>query len=214
MYRIVILDWDGTIGDTSSGALCALNRTLKKHCFPEIDNLRFSEISHNGAEYLIASAAGIPCDTEASRYLFSQYVEEYLKNAKCELFDGVRETLATLKAEGVILALLSNKMPSVCLTQLNLTDCAKYFSHVLCDDGSVPLKPAPDGIHKIIALCGGVPADALIVGDSQTDIQAGVSAGVATCYVEYGIGNLGMSELHPDYRISTFPELISIVRGT
>jgi phosphoglycolate phosphatase-like HAD superfamily hydrolase len=54
---------------------------------------------------------------------------------------------------------------------------------------------------------------AMIVGDSDVDIQTGVGAGVWTCGVTYGFGNLQISAYSPDLVIHSLPELAVALDG-
>ena len=85
-----------------------------------------------------------------------------------------------------------------------------YFDHVQGTDG-FPSKPAPDVVHMALAALGAKPEDCLFVGDSPADMEAGKRAGVKTCAVRYGYGNLEkMAALEPDYWISDLRQLIPV----
>lgn len=209
MYRLVIFDWDGTLGDTREGAFHVVNRVMTKRGYPEINMARFEMISHSGAEYLICSAAGVPTGTDLSAQLYDEYVQEYLATPECQLFPGGRETLQALTEGGVIVAMLSNKMPSVVHAQMRFNHCETYFSHVLCADGSTALKPEPDGVLRLMELAGVAPEETLVVGDSSADILAAQRAGAAACYAAYGIGALP-AELHPEHTITHLSQIIPL----
>jgi phosphoglycolate phosphatase-like HAD superfamily hydrolase len=82
------------------------------------------------------------------------------------------------------------------LTQFGLIE---HFDHVQGTDG-FPCKPAPDVILAAMAALGARPEECLMVGDSTADMEAGHRAGVKTCAVRYGYGNLeAMARLEPDY---------------
>jgi phosphoglycolate phosphatase len=59
---------------------------------------------------------------------------------------------------------------------------------------------------------GTTPAETLMVGDSVTDVLAGLGAGVATCGVTYGLGAEGFATHPPDFTIDRFPELFERIR--
>jgi HAD superfamily hydrolase (TIGR01509 family) len=83
-----------------------------------------------------------------------------------------------------------------------------YFDHVQGTDG-FPSKPAPDVILKSIELFGVKPEDCLFIGDSAPDMEAGRRAGVKTCGVRYGYGDLrAMAKFEPDYWIDDISELL------
>ena len=83
----------------------------------------------------------------------------------------------------------------------------QYFEHVQGTDG-FPCKPEPDVIFTAMAAMGARPEDCLMVGDSTADVEAGKSAGVATCAVRWGYGDQqAMERLQPDYWIEELREL-------
>jgi len=211
MYKLVIMDWDGTIADTREGAMLALNYTLALNNYPPIDEDYFNTIGHDGIESLAASAAGIPLGTNQSRELRDQYIRNYMEAAECSLFEGVYEALEVLQKSGIALALLTNKPLSLCEVQLRLTRSEKFFSYIQCDDGTVALKPAPDGVFRIANYFNVGIDDILMVGDSLTDMMAAKNAGTSCWFVEYGIGEIDLSDISPQYKISSFKELLSLL---
>jgi len=84
-----------------------------------------------------------------------------------------------------------------------------FFDHVQGTDG-FPCKPEPDVLLRSLAALGADPSECLFVGDSAADMEAGRKAGVKTCAVRYGYGNvLEMERWKPDYWISELSELVA-----
>ena len=82
-----------------------------------------------------------------------------------------------------------------------------YFDHVQGTDG-FPCKPQPDVIFRALEGLGGRTDEALMVGDSPADMEAGRSAGVKICAVTYGYGKReDLARYEPDYWISDLREL-------
>ena len=68
-------------------------------------------------------------------------------------------------------------------------------------------KPDPAGVHRLLQETGVAPAEAMIVGDSDVDIATGRNAGIWTCGVTYGFGNLRPEENPPDLIVDGLLEL-------
>ena len=51
------------------------------------------------------------------------------------------------------------------------------------------MKPDPEGLLLCLDAMHTIPAEAVMVGDSYTDIQAGKAAGMHTCAILYGYGD-------------------------
>jgi phosphoglycolate phosphatase len=84
----------------------------------------------------------------------------------------------------------------------------KQFDAILGGDSAVEKKPHPALIHDALNRFGIMPAHALIVGDGDTDVEAGRRAGVVTCGVTYGLGNKeGLIAAQPDVLIDDLAEL-------
>ncbi|MBI3281355.1 MAG: HAD-IA family hydrolase [Acidobacteria bacterium] len=84
----------------------------------------------------------------------------------------------------------------------------RFFDHVQGTDG-FPCKPAPDVVLKSLDVFGVRPEDCLLVGDSAPDMEAGRRAGVKTCAVTWGYGDLdAMRLLQPDFWIDDLRELL------
>ena len=84
----------------------------------------------------------------------------------------------------------------------------KFFNHVQGTDG-FPAKPEPDVILKSLEIFGFPPEECLMVGDAPSDMEAGRRAGVKTCAVRYGYGDLeAMASFTPDFWIDHPSELI------
>jgi phosphoglycolate phosphatase len=73
-----------------------------------------------------------------------------------------------------------------------------------------PCKPEPDVILRSLQKFGVAPEQCLFVGDAAPDMEAGRRAGVKTCGVAWGYGDVtAMREQAPDYWITNPLELAS-----
>jgi HAD superfamily hydrolase (TIGR01509 family) len=80
-------------------------------------------------------------------------------------------------------------------------ELVSHFDHVQGTDG-FPSKPNPDVIQRSLEHFGIDPGEVLLIGDAAPDMEAGRRAGVKTCAVTWGYGNLNDMRAHkPDYWI-------------
>jgi phosphoglycolate phosphatase-like HAD superfamily hydrolase len=82
------------------------------------------------------------------------------------------------------------------------------FDAIFGGDSIPEKKPHPGPLIQVLTQFGVSPVRGLIVGDGETDIQAGKRAGVYTCGVTYGLGK--MEELvgaKPDFLIDDIYQL-------
>lgn len=80
---------------------------------------------------------------------------------------------------------------------------AQHFVHILAEEDVTKLKPDPEGALKILAATGHSPRDAVMIGDTEVDIEAGKRAGMRTIGVTWGL-----RRRHPELLVNAKPDLI------
>lgn len=187
MYKAVIFDLDGTLLDSLNDILFILNKTLAHFGLPQITREQAKKYIGNGARELVRLAIGeenfYKLD-EILAYYKSQYAVS--DNELASLFDGEEAALYALKQRGVKIAILTNK-PHAAAMRANEIFFAKFgFDCVLGQTDELPLKPAPDGVYKILKELGVKAEDCLFVGDGETDVQTAKNAHLDCVSVLWG----------------------------
>ena len=211
MIKVVSFDWDGTLANTQLGALVVANHILEERGLPAVDREFFATISHAGTEYLIAACAKVPCPTKESKELQKEFDGEYLNYPDYELFSHVKETIAELKQRGIKIAVSTNKTPDILHKQMQLKGIESDFDLILCDDGTVPLKPDPTMVNKLLEHFNCESHEILFVGDAVTDMEAGRKGGAIIVYCNFGFGDISKTPYPPDYRIDDMLEILDII---
>lgn len=158
--------------------------------------------------------------SQAFDAFYDWYVEYYRTHCckETRLYPGITGLLELLAIQEIPTAIVSNKPYAVTqeiLTKIHLTD---FFTAVIGPEQTSRTKPAPDGLLLALELINRQqyakgkppvkPQQVLMVGDSSTDIQAGKSAGTATCAVTGGYGNHEqLVSSHADFSIYLASEL-------
>ena len=120
------------------------------------------------------------------------------------VYPGVVETLAALRGLKTTATTKSSLAARAVLAQFGL---AGHFHHIQGTDG-FGYKPEPDVVLHAVKALGARPEDCLFVGDSETDMEAGRRAGVSTCAVRYGYGDVrALARWQPDYWVDNFADL-------
>ena len=110
--------------------------------------------------------------------------------------------------DSLTFAVVTTKAQSQAEVVLHQLNMAHYFRHIQGSQPGLRHKPAPDTIEKTLKCLEIVPQQALMVGDTSADIQAGQAASVKTCAVTYGFGRLEtLQACDPDYWLSSFADL-------
>lgn len=211
MIRLIIFDFDGTLGDTRANIVMTMQGTMLATDLPIRD------------EAAIAATIGLPLE-EGFRQLYPQLSEEEtihcsavyrklfeLNRVKLvpKLFPGVKETLAALKRKGLVLTVASSRSAKSLNGFLNDMGIAGYISYVLGADQVERAKPDPEPVLKTLRHMKMAASEALVVGDMPVDILMGRRAGARTCAVTWGNAEretLAMAA--PDYIIDDITTLL------
>lgn len=136
-------------------------------------------------------------------------------HSRTKLYPGVRQALTRLKASGVKLCVLTNKMKKLTPKVLNFLQLEDYFEHVFSDGDLTNNKPHPEGILRLMEMFNvSDKQKVLMVGDSDNDVRAGLAAQVVTLGLTYGY-NYGkcISLSNPTYYSDHFSAVVALNEG-
>ena len=190
--RLVLFDLDGTLIDSVPDIARAVNRTLARRGCAPVSEQNVRRWVGRGSRRLLrdAFAAASPCaiDDEALDKALAEYFATYLSDctSATTLMPGAAELVGALNEAGVRVAVVTNKPGAITSTVLNHFALLKSLASVKGGDSGLPLKPAPDALLRIGADLEIEPDDALMVGDSQHDVQAARAAGMRVICVNGG----------------------------
>jgi phosphoglycolate phosphatase len=141
--------------------------------------------------------------------MLTEFLVHYEGNIAVEScpFPGAVASLETLAAAGAKLAVCTNKREYLSRKLLEALGLKHYF-RVAGRDTFAVSKPDPGHLTQVIALAGGVPSRAVMVGDSDVDISAAKSASVPSILVSFGYVPEVIGELAPDAIIDHFDQLV------
>jgi len=129
-----------------------------------------------------------------------------------EVFDGVIRLMDELKGRGFALAIVTSSMTEVIVPFLEARNLHSYLNCVLGRTEVPQLKPAPEPLLKCMEILNVEPHEAIYVGDSAIDIQAGKAAGVWTVGVLTGTSDLNRLKAEaPDAILHSVEDLLSIL---
>lgn len=136
-----------------------------------------------------------------------KYAEVYIDHT--HFLDGAKEVIETLHARGVRMAIASNKFGRFSREALVHLGVSQYFNAVF-GAGDVPRnKPFPDMVHASLKEMNLPPEEAIYVGDTLTDIEAGKEAGVDVYALPTGFHSREeLSQMKPKRILKTLKELL------
>jgi HAD superfamily hydrolase (TIGR01549 family) len=198
-YRLYLFDVDGTLLDSAADITGAVRDALALEGVHDLDQTYLE--SFIGFHLFDMFEEVLPHYTEEqNQALLASYRKIYLDrgHSSTRVYEGVPEMLARLGGLKSTATTKGSETARAVLTQFGLI---QHFDHVQGTDG-FPSKPKPDVVFKSIEKFGVRPEECLLIGDAGPDMAAGRAAGVKTCAVTYGYGNIEhMRAEQPDYWI-------------
>lgn len=209
--KIILLDFDGTLGDTASVIINTMQATIRelglaartdKQC-AEMIGLRLVEIPSE-------LYPGLEIDPEVFASTYRRLFNIYNTEGAVKLYPGVYETLRSLKQQGLTLTIASSRSHASLDQYVTELGLSSIISYVLGADDVQEGKPQPEAVFKTLEKFGFNADQALMVGDSIFDIQMGINAGTRTCGVSYGNGTRE-SLASADWIIDDFREILKLI---
>jgi len=205
--ELVMFDLDGTLADTGHDLADAVNFTRRHFSLPPLPELTVYSNVGRGVEHLLRRSLPEAGD-EQFRQVMAVFLERYEHHLldRTLLYPGVSEVLRYFGAKRR--AVVSNKMHRLTVALVQGLGVAGEFDAILGGDSVAEKKPHPAMLQTVLEQFHIAPVNALIVGDGDTDIEAGKRAGVITCGVTYGLGNQdALRAAQPDVTIDHLVEL-------
>jgi phosphoglycolate phosphatase len=185
----VIFDLDGTLLDTLGDIAGAANSVLTQHGFPTHPLAAYREFVGDGVQVLMQRALPPNHRDDATlRACLKTMQVEYPRhlNQTARPYPGLPDVLTELRRRGLHLAVLSNKPDEFTARCVHDFFGRDTFDPILGLHPSRPRKPHPAGALTIVQAWSLAPAQILYVGDSGTDMETAVAAGVFPLGVLWG----------------------------
>ncbi|HEY8716851.1 MAG TPA: HAD-IA family hydrolase [Candidatus Acidoferrum sp.] len=186
--RVLLFDLDGTLIDSKLDLVHSVNATLRHLHRPELPEETISSYVGNGAPVLVAKSLGQDINSdelERALKFFLSYYEEHKMDNTCA-YPGVPEALEQFSV--MPMAVLTNKPVRISVRILEALGLAKYFRAIYGGNSFATKKPDPLGAHTILREFSAQPREAVLVGDSEVDVQTARNAGMLAAVVNYGFG--------------------------
>lgn len=209
--KLVILDFDGTLGDTTALIVRTTQAAIKELGLParsdeecaSMIGLRLVEIPP-----VLFPGLDIDCDLYAATY--RRLFHEFDTDGAVKLYPNVIETLKELDRQGIILTIASSRSRNTLVRYVENLGLSDIIRYVLGADDVKEGKPHPEGIYKTLEKYDIPAGQTMMVGDTIFDIEMGLNAGTRTCGVTYGNGSRA-SLAKADRLIDDFSGLLEIV---
>jgi len=212
--KMVLIDLDGTLVDSAPDLAFCVDETLKQLGLPPQGLARVRDWVGNGVEKLVRRALSGDINGTPDETLFMRampvFLELYEANLaqRSELFPGIREGVTLLKAQGIQLGCVTNKIARFTEPLLKQLGVRDEFGIVVSGDTLPQKKPHPAPLLHAAHFFGVAPGDSLMVGDSVHDVEAARAAGFQVVCVSYGYNHgMDIRGAGPDAVIDSLVEL-------
>jgi phosphoglycolate phosphatase len=214
-FDIVVFDLDGTLADTAPDLTAALNHALAAMGRPPIPAEDVRHMVGHGARELLRkglAATGAVSEKLIERAfpLFLDYYQAHIAD-HTRLFEGVEAALDSLDAQGVRLAICTNKLEVLTHDLIAALGWTGRFDAIVGGDTLSQRKPDPAPVHEAIMRAGG--GRAAFVGDSISDTNAARAAGIPCVALTFGFSDRPAKELGATALIDHFDQLIPTLEG-
>jgi phosphoglycolate phosphatase len=204
--KLIIFDLDGTLVNSAADITNALNYAIAPYGFEQLTVERTISLVGEGItrliEKLVSQKAADLKYVVLKRFL--EYYSEHLTDLTAP-YPGVTEALEMLG--GYRKAVISNKREDLSRRLLENLALSGYFDVIWGSDSVPEKKPSPAPVIEMLKKISCGPDEAVMVGDSNYDIEAGRAAGVRTVAVSYGYRHVSLLK-DADFIIDNMKELI------
>ena len=188
--RLVIFDFDGTLGDSQKLITDTMLATIERLNLPKRSREECARTIGLPLKECFSSI--IPMSDEQAEECAKVYSEIFnVKNVPgvVKAFPGVVETLERLSSQGILMSIASSRSHRTLAKLMDELDLSKYITYLIAADDVVEKKPAAESVLKTLRHFNVEAHETLVVGDTEFDILMGRNAGTHTCGVTYGNGS-------------------------
>ena len=192
--KIVIFDLDGTLLDTLDDLSAAVNYAMSQRGFPLHTREEYRIMVGHGARNLMMKA--VPAEHRKDEALIDAVLADFRNyyNTHIDIytkpFPGIPQLLENLHQNGIKLAVASNKFQEGTEHLIKEFFPDIPFVAILGNRLGYPLKPDPEVVGEVLRKTELSKADAVMVGDSDTDMETAANGGIHGIAVGWGYRNM------------------------
>jgi phosphoglycolate phosphatase len=184
-YRLLVFDWDGTLADSASIIVRAIQQACRDLELPVPSDTQARYVIGLGLHDAIRHVAPDLHEDDYGKYS-ARYREHYMaRDFDIPLFPGVPEMLEELAARGYLLGLATGKSRAGLDHSLARAGLQPRFDATRCADEGFP-KPHPDMLLTLMHQLAAEPHETLMIGDTTHDLELAKNAKTAAVAVTYG----------------------------
>jgi len=217
----ILFDLDGTLVDTAPDLMRAHNHVMKKFGYPTKSTDEIRNLVGQGAGAMLGRSIwgqakkefGKVQNEKIKKEMIDAFVDYYGKNIINEstLINGVKEFLKWCKEKNISMAVCTNKQEHLAIDLLKKIGIYDYFEYVAGSNTFDYCKPDPRHLTNVIEILGGEIKRSIMIGDSETDANAGKNAGIPVILLEDGYTEKNTTEIYHNHLIKDFIGIEEII---
>ncbi|MDA9150057.1 HAD-IA family hydrolase [Candidatus Pelagibacter sp.] len=217
----VLFDLDGTLVDTAPDLMRAHNHVMKKFGYPTKSTEEIRNLVGQGAGAMLGRSIwgqakkefGKVQNEKIKKEMIDAFVDYYGKNIINEstLINGVKDFLKWCKEKKISMAVCTNKQEHLAIDLLKKIGIYDYFEYVAGSNTFDYCKPDPRHLTNVIEILGGEIKRSIMIGDSETDANAGKNAGIPVVLLEDGYTEKNTTEIYHNHLIKDFIGIEKII---
>ncbi|MCW8902519.1 HAD-IA family hydrolase [Sedimenticola sp.] len=186
-FKLLVFDWDGTLMDSEARIVSCVRAATRDMAIETPADERIRDIIGLGLKEALEKL--FPGSDEPFKERFIAFYRRYFLHEDSTpslLFPGALEVLNGLVAQDYLLAVATGKGRPGLDKVLDETGLKSLFHATRCADETFS-KPHPEMLMQIMDELAVEPADTLMIGDTEYDLQMAINAGTHGLAVSYGV---------------------------
>ncbi len=210
--KLILFDFDGTVVDNSEGIYNCIKYALdKKGMAPLSDETLRSFIGPSLFDSFMWNCTD---DESAAEELVSFYRERYgpIGSTEVRVYDGIKELLKRLRADGYKTAVCSSKPYDFVRKIAKEQKLEELFDGFFCPSFSSHVSDKSELAVEGIKQFGVEKEDVVLIGDTKFDINSARDAGIECIGVLYGFSEVGEMD-RADYIAPEVKDIYPLITG-
>ena len=218
--KLVLIDLDGTLVDSVPDLTYCVDSMMQALNMPLRGEAAVRTWVGNGVQRLTERALTNDLDGHPEPELLAKalpiFLELYAENTskRSRLYDGVLQGLDDLQScPDLVIGCVTNKAAQFTIPLLTNLGIYDRFAIVISGDSLPEKKPHPLPLLHAAETFGIDPSDALMIGDSKSDVKAARAAGFKIACLTYGYNHgEDIRNYQPDIVLDSLVEIKNYIQ--
>lgn len=179
MFKVIVFDFDYTLGDSTNGIVLSINYALEQlgYYSRSVDEIKKTIGFSLKDTYFYLTGNDNSNEAEQFAKFFKEKADKVMVE-NTTLYEGVKETLTELKENGYKVAIVTTKFHYRIEQILNKHNAYDLINVIVGAEDVKVEKPNPEGLLWLINYLSIEKSDILYIGDSIVDAKTAENANV------------------------------------